>query len=103
MSNKRDLPSEIKWEDRDVQSNYHICQGCHGEVVVPDSHYLLDASQKRADRLMKNRKAVQEFRQRKKRYIETLESRAAKLQKENEALVEELEALKSKHGFKLNI
>ncbi|KAM8847789.1 cyclic AMP-responsive element-binding protein 1-like isoform 1-T2 [Synchiropus picturatus] len=55
-------------------------------------------SQKRAQRLMSNRKAARECRQRKKEYLKQLEERAAELDGQNKLLLEEIKELKSIYG-----
>ncbi|KAM8881571.1 cAMP-responsive element modulator-like isoform 1-T1 [Synchiropus picturatus] len=58
-----------------------------------------DSLQKKALRLMKNRwKAGRECRQRKKEYLMRLENRVADLEKQNQALLEELHALRGSQG-----
>ncbi|XP_053714794.1 cyclic AMP-dependent transcription factor ATF-1-like isoform X1 [Synchiropus splendidus] len=88
----------------DDMSAYQLHGSAPGlqRLVVPGANpkkSVQDPSQKRAVRLMKNRIAVQEFRQRKKEYVERLEKRAADLQRQHAALKEELSALKAKYGL----
>lgn len=54
-----------------------------------------EASRKREIRLMKNRGAAKECRNKKKEYIKCLENRVAVLENQNKALIEELKTLKS--------
>ncbi|CAL4159184.1 unnamed protein product, partial [Meganyctiphanes norvegica] len=54
-----------------------------------------EASRKREIRLMKNREAAKECRNKKKEYIKCLENRVAVLENQNKALIEELKTLKS--------
>ncbi|KAM9827294.1 cyclic AMP-responsive element-binding protein-like [Neosynchiropus ocellatus] len=61
-----------------------------------------DASQKRALRLLKNRDAAREYRERKIEYFKRLENRVVDLEKQNNALMEEIRALKIKHGIKVD-
>jgi len=49
---------------------------------------------KREIRLMKNREAARECRNKKKEYIKCLENRVAVLENQNKALIEELKSLK---------
>ncbi|KAM9488443.1 cAMP-responsive element modulator-like [Clarias gariepinus] len=51
-------------------------------------------SHKRELRLIKNREAARECRRKKKEYVRSLENRVTLLEKQNKALIEELEALK---------
>lgn len=53
-----------------------------------------DAARKREVRLMKNREAARECRNKKKEYIKCLENRVAVLENQNKALIEELKSLK---------
>merc|ERR1739842_58051 len=53
-----------------------------------------EASRKREIRLMKNREAAKECRNKKKEYIKCLENRVAVLENQNKALIEELKTLK---------
>lgn len=53
-----------------------------------------EASRKREIRLMKNREAARECRNKKKEYIKCLENRVAVLENQNKALIEELKSLK---------
>ena len=53
-----------------------------------------DATRKRELRLLKNREAARECRNKKKEYIECLENRVAVLENQNKALIEELKSLK---------
>eukprot|EP00096_Caligus_rogercresseyi_P001324 TRINITY_DN120_c0_g1_i5.p1 TRINITY_DN120_c0_g1~~TRINITY_DN120_c0_g1_i5.p1 ORF type:complete len:347 (+),score=179.67 TRINITY_DN120_c0_g1_i5:357-1397(+) len=53
-----------------------------------------DASRKREIRLLKNREAARECRNKKKEYIRCLENRVAVLENQNKALIEELKSLK---------
>jgi len=52
------------------------------------------AVRKREVRLMKNREAAKECRNKKKEYIKCLENRVAVLENQNKALIEELKSLK---------
>ena len=52
------------------------------------------AARKREVRLMKNREAARECRNKKKEYIKCLENRVAVLENQNKALIEELKSLK---------
>lgn len=53
-----------------------------------------DAARKREIRLLKNREAARECRNKKKEYIKCLENRVAVLENQNKALIEELKSLK---------
>jgi len=53
-----------------------------------------DATRKREIRLLKNREAARECRNKKKEYIKCLENRVAVLENQNRALIEELKSLK---------
>jgi len=53
-----------------------------------------EASRKREIRLLKNREAARECRNKKKEYIKCLENRVAILENQNKALIEELKSLK---------
>merc|ERR1711997_212368 len=53
-----------------------------------------EASRKREIRLLKNREAARECRNKKKEYIKCLENRVAILENQNKALIEELRSLK---------
>jgi len=53
-----------------------------------------DATRKRELRLLKNREAARECRNKKKEYIKCLENRVAVLENQNKALIEELKSLK---------
>lgn len=53
-----------------------------------------DATRKREIRLLKNREAARECRNKKKEYIKCLENRVAVLENQNKALIEELKSLK---------
>ena len=53
-----------------------------------------EASRKREIRLLKNREAARECRNKKKEYIKCLENRVAVLENQNKALIEELKSLK---------
>lgn len=53
-----------------------------------------DSLRKREIRLMKNREAARECRNKKKEYIKCLENRVAVLENQNKALIEELKSLK---------
>ena len=53
-----------------------------------------EAARKREVRLMKNREAARECRNKKKEYIKCLENRVAVLENQNKALIEELKSLK---------
>lgn len=53
-----------------------------------------DATRKREIRLLKNREAARECRNKKKEYIKCLENRVAILENQNKALIEELKSLK---------
>lgn len=59
-----------------------------GHVVVEE------AQRKREIRLLKNREAARECRNKKKEYIKCLENRVAVLENQNKALIEELKSLK---------
>lgn len=54
-----------------------------------------EATRKREIRLMKNKEAAKECRNKKKEYIKCLENRVAVLENQNKALIEELKTLKS--------
>ena len=53
-----------------------------------------EQARKREIRLMKNREAARECRNKKKEYIKCLENRVAVLENQNKALIEELKSLK---------
>lgn len=53
-----------------------------------------EQTRKREIRLMKNREAARECRNKKKEYIKCLENRVAVLENQNKALIEELKSLK---------
>jgi len=53
-----------------------------------------DVTRKREIRLLKNREAARECRNKKKEYIKCLENRVAVLENQNKALIEELKSLK---------
>ena len=57
-------------------------------------HPTEQAARKREVRLMKNREAARECRNKKKEYIKCLENRVAVLENQNKALIEELKSLK---------
>ncbi|XP_037829032.1 uncharacterized protein LOC119616626 [Kryptolebias marmoratus] len=59
-----------------------------------------DAIKKRQLRLMKNREAARECRQRKKEYVKCLESRVEVLETQNKTLIEELRTLKNIYQHK---
>ncbi|XP_051970078.1 cAMP responsive element modulator b isoform X1 [Xyrauchen texanus] len=59
-----------------------------------------EASRKRELRLLKNREAARECRQKKKEYVKCLENRVAVLEKQNMMLIEELKALKNLYSHK---
>merc|ERR1719189_3529526 len=67
-----------------VQSNSNGSSGNQAE----------EAARKREVRLMKNREAARECRNKKKEYIKCLENRVAVLENQNKALIEELKSLK---------
>lgn len=67
-----------------VQSNTNGSSGNQAE----------EAARKREVRLMKNREAARECRNKKKEYIKCLENRVAVLENQNKALIEELKSLK---------
>lgn len=60
----------------------------------PSSGTAEDATRKREIRLLKNREAARECRNKKKEYIKCLENRVAVLENQNKALIEELKSLK---------
>ena len=64
-----------------------------GGAVGAESH-TEQAVRKREVRLMKNREAARECRNKKKEYIKGLENRVAVLENQNKALIEELKSLK---------
>ncbi|KAK2868570.1 hypothetical protein Q7C36_000441 [Tachysurus vachellii] len=53
-----------------------------------------EATRKREVRLLKNRQAARECRQKKKEYVKCLENRVAVLENQNKTLIEELRALR---------
>lgn len=64
-------------------------------LLSPSSHHgPEEASRKREIRLLKNREAARECRNKKKEYIKCLENRVAVLENQNKALIEELKSLK---------
>lgn len=79
--------------------------GGHGTVFIPagtqqqvvtvqGSTPVAGQARKREIRLMKNREAARECRNKKKEYIKCLENRVAVLENQNKALIEELKSLK---------
>ncbi|XP_077364961.1 cAMP-responsive element modulator-like isoform X2 [Festucalex cinctus] len=60
-----------------------------------------DVSQKREQRLMKNREAARECRRKKKEYVKCLENRVAVLENQNKTLIEELRAMKDIYRHKV--
>ncbi|XP_051910722.1 cAMP-responsive element modulator-like [Hippocampus zosterae] len=60
-----------------------------------------DVSQKREQRLMKNREAARECRRKKKEYVKCLENRVAVLENQNKTLIEELRAMKDIYQHKV--
>ncbi|XP_061614611.1 cyclic AMP-responsive element-binding protein 1-like isoform X2 [Phyllopteryx taeniolatus] len=60
-----------------------------------------DVSQKREQRLMKNREAARECRRKKKEYVKCLEDRVAVLENQNKTLIEELRAMKDIYRHKM--
>jgi len=79
--------------------------GGHGTVFIPagtqqqvvtvqGSTPGAGQARKREIRLMKNREAARECRNKKKEYIKCLENRVAVLENQNKALIEELKSLK---------
>ena len=64
-----------------------------GGAVGAEGH-AEQAVRKREVRLMKNREAARECRNKKKEYIKCLENRVAVLENQNKALIEELKSLK---------
>ncbi|KAK3513787.1 hypothetical protein QTP70_028895, partial [Hemibagrus guttatus] len=72
-----------------------------GKVMAPSPRAIHspeqqaeEATRKREVRLMKNRQAARECRQKKKEYVKCLENRVAVLENQNKTLIEELRALK---------
>ncbi|XP_057680001.1 cyclic AMP-responsive element-binding protein 1-like [Corythoichthys intestinalis] len=62
---------------------------------------LEDVSQKREQRLIKNREAARECRRKKKEYVKCLENRVAVLENQNKTLIEELRAMKDIYRHKV--
>lgn len=60
----------------------------------PEEQVYPQQARKREIRLMKNREAARECRNKKKEYIKCLENRVAVLENQNKALIEELKSLK---------
>ncbi|XP_077411243.1 cAMP-responsive element modulator-like [Vanacampus margaritifer] len=60
-----------------------------------------DVSQKREQRLMKNREAARECRRKKKEYVKCLENRVAVLENQNKTLIEELRTMKDIYRHKV--
>jgi len=60
------------------------------------NHQAEEQARKRAIRLLKNREAAKECRNKKKEYIKCLENRVAVLENQNKALIEELKLLKER-------
>ncbi|XP_033964248.1 cyclic AMP-dependent transcription factor ATF-1-like isoform X2 [Pseudochaenichthys georgianus] len=58
-------------------------------------------SQKREQRLMKNREAARECRRKKKEYVKCLENRVAVLENQNKTLIDELSSLKDIYRHKV--
>lgn len=65
-----------------------------GEDLSPGGQEPFGQQRKREIRLMKNREAARECRNKKKEYIKCLENRVAVLENQNKALIEELKSLK---------
>jgi len=63
-------------------------------VGGPEEQVVSTQARKREIRLMKNREAARECRNKKKEYIKCLENRVAVLENQNKALIEELKSLK---------
>ncbi|XP_037135856.1 cyclic AMP-responsive element-binding protein 1-like isoform X1 [Syngnathus acus] len=61
-----------------------------------------DVTQKREQRLMKNREAARECRRKKKEYVKCLENRVAVLENQNKTLIEELRAMKEIYRHKVD-
>jgi len=61
-----------------------------------------EATRKREIRLLKNREAARECRNKKKEYIKCLENRVAILENQNKALIEELRSLKELYSGQKN-
>jgi len=61
-----------------------------------------EQARKREIRLMKNREAARECRNKKKEYIKCLENRVAVLENQNKALIEELKSLKELYKGQIN-
>ena len=90
------IPSDVDEEIEELYlSLYH-------EKVDTSNKYSLnptylqaeEQARKREIRLMKNREAARECRNKKKEYIKCLENRVAVLENQNKALIEELKSLK---------
>lgn len=65
-----------------------------GGSTSPAASGIEEATRKREIRLLKNREAARECRNKKKEYIKCLENRVAILENQNKALIEELKNLK---------
>jgi len=65
-----------------------------GGASSPAGSSIEEATRKREIRLLKNREAARECRNKKKEYIKCLENRVAILENQNKALIEELKNLK---------
>lgn len=63
-------------------------------AAVVTANNIEEATRKREIRLLKNREAARECRNKKKEYIKCLENRVAILENQNKALIEELKSLK---------
>jgi len=68
--------------------------GSGGGASSPPGSSIEEATRKREIRLLKNREAARECRNKKKEYIKCLENRVAILENQNKALIEELKNLK---------
>jgi len=80
-------------------SSVYISGGTSPQVVTvqgvgTNGNQAEEQARKREIRLMKNREAARECRNKKKEYIKCLENRVAVLENQNKALIEELKGLK---------
>ncbi|XP_071271238.1 cAMP-responsive element modulator-like isoform X2 [Salvelinus alpinus] len=77
-----------------------VMAGSPGSLHSPP-HVADETTRKRQLRLMKNREAARECRQKKKEYVKCLENRVAVLENQNRTLIEELKALKDIYCHKV--
>ena len=91
------IPSDVDEEIEELYlSLYHDKVDMSNEYSLNPTCLLQaeEQARKREIRLMKNREAARECRNKKKEYIKCLENRVAVLENQNKALIEELKSLK---------